>query len=66
MIEGLLYLLFATGTVPNSDYIHPCERDFRKLTVESRIEMAIGCSTVRKRQVYSNEKLEDLWKNGRN
>lgn len=66
MVESILYLIFVIGTVPNSDYTHPCKRDFSKLTVESRIEMAIGCSTVGKKQIFSDRKLEDLWKNGIN
>lgn len=63
MIESILYLLFSTGSVPSSDYIHPCNRDFSGLSTQKRIEMSIGCSTRRGKTVYSPQELEKIMEN---
>ena len=53
----ILNLLFPS----KPEYVHPCERDRDILSLETKIEMSIGCSYIGTRTAYSSAKLEYVY-----
>jgi hypothetical protein len=58
LIKILALLFSSSGTYTKS--IPVCERDVSHLSLETKIEVAIGCSTVNGRKVYLTSNIERL------
>jgi hypothetical protein len=57
-----LFTLFGNGhIIEKIDY---CELDVDHLSLENKIEMAMGCSTVNGKNVYHDSKLKSIYEQG--
>lgn len=56
----LLLILFSIGSNPakNIDY---CEKDLTHLSLDDKIDMAIGCSRVGKFRLFDKRKLREIY-----
>lgn len=64
-MKALLNLFLLAGSPqPVDNGPHPCLLDVNHLNVESRLKMAIGCSTVNKRTVLRRDALEKIYIEG--
>lgn len=63
----LAYLFGHTNTIKQTKKTkfkkHVCLRDMSKLDARTRIDIAIGCSKVNGKRVYSDYKLNRLYEN---
>lgn len=62
---AILCLLASDCVLKTSEvYIHPCNRDWISKSLETKIELSIGCSQVNGRRVYRLDSLEYLYEKG--
>lgn len=56
---SFLYVVTYKGhPVPKN--IHPCDRNIDHLSLETRVKVGVGCSTINGRRIYNNGYLYDL------
>ena len=59
IILSTIYIINYTGGRPLNP-IHPCDRFIERLSLNTRMKIAIGCSKVEGKNLYSYEYLNDL------
>jgi hypothetical protein len=61
---AILYIINGGGYAQKKpEYIPVCERDIEQVgDAKKRIDILMGCSTINGKQVYTERKLERLWK----
>lgn len=64
MNEVLVFLFTLFGNGVKIEKIDYCELDVEHLSLENKIEMAMGCSTVDGRNVYRDSKLKAIYEQG--
>jgi len=55
LLSAILYVMTYAPSIEN--YTPVCDRDITNLSLDTKIEIAIGCSTVNKRRAYSESTL---------
>ena len=56
----LTFLALFTSPVEES-YVSVCDRDYSNLSLNTKVELSIGCSTVRDRQAYKEWRLLEIY-----
>ena len=57
----MIIVLFTLGSNPNKIETNTCNKDWSMLQLDQKIELAIGCSKVGKRRVYSTYRLGEIY-----
>lgn len=60
-ILKILMMLSGSPKTIQEPYTHVCNRDFTNLSLETKLELSIGCSEVNGGFAYSNSKLNRIF-----